>query len=232
MKTGTLTKIDGTTHLYEMRKLGTEHLEEIETLQQTVIAEMPIKEYCDALSQQELLNVLGERGLTLGVFVEGKCVGFHAVLFPGLDEENLGYDWGLDSKQLMQAAHLEIVLIYPEYRGNGLQQLMAKELLEMLNKMENIRYVFETVHPLNTPSVKNTLKHDVVIVELKEKYQGTLRYIFMQDLQQPILIDEASVVEVRQEDITKQQQLLKNGYVGFDLIKSGDKVNVLFAKKR
>lgn len=231
IQTGQLVKTDKTKHQYELKRLTLDSFNEVHELQHEIVANMAIKEYCTALTNQELEHVLGEKGITIGTYIEGELIGFHSILFPELSEENLGYDVGFSEADLRQSAHLEIVVIHPDFRGNSLQSIMADQLLAMVKSMNEHRYIFETVHPLNIPSVRNTFAHDLLVVQLKEKYEGTLRYIMMQDLHTPIKYAEDTTKRVLSTEIAKQQQYLQEGYVGYNLVREEDKTYMLYAKR-
>ena len=66
----------------------------------------------------------------------------------GLEEENLGYDIGMQGRQLYECAIMDTVVVLPEYRGMHLQYEMMQTAERKLHK-EGYRYLLCTVHPEN-----------------------------------------------------------------------------------
>lgn len=48
------------------------------------------------------------------------------VVLPGMEEENLGYDIGMQGRQLYECAIMDTVVVLPEYRGMHLQYEMMQ----------------------------------------------------------------------------------------------------------
>lgn len=199
---------------FSMKRLYLEDLPVIEQVQQRVIESLPEKATLQALTTEEFLFILNERGLLVGAFVEDELIGFRALLIPEIDEEHLGWDIGLPPEELQKVIYQEISVVLPEYRGNRLQQKLAEVIMkELPNLEEEFRYVCCTVAPMNIPSLKDKFTQAMHIAALKEKYAGLKRYILVKDLNAPNVhyIDH---VTVKLDDLEKQQQFLNEGYVG------------------
>ncbi len=110
-----------------------------------------------------------ESGATAGVF---------HVTFPGLSEENLGRDIGLEEEKLDLVAHMDSVAVLPEYRGHGLQMKLMQTAERELEGM-GIRYLMCTVHPDNGYSRRNMVRQGYRAVKKVFKYGGYEREIFL-----------------------------------------------------
>lgn len=199
---------------FSMKRLYLEDLPIIEQVQARVIESLPEKAALQALTTEEFLFILNERGLLVGAFVEDELIGFRALLIPEIDEEHLGWDIGLPPEELQKVIYQEISVVLPEYRGNRLQQKLAEVIMkELPNLEEEFRYVCCTVAPMNIPSLKDKFTQQMHIAALKEKYVGLERYILVKDLENTA-VQYVDHTTVKLDDLEKQQQLLSEGYVG------------------
>lgn len=201
---------------YFIKLLTEEHLQQILSLQQTVIAALDDKKLLQPLTANEFCCILTGNGMMAGVFIGSKLIAFRALLVPSQDEEHLGIDVGI--KDLSRVIYQEISNVHPDYRGNRLQQKLAGILMKELKQSSLPHdYVCCTVAPFNIPSLKDKFAQGMQIAALKEKYGGSLRYVFVLDL----TVLEAEVWKetciVQMKDVSKQQALLKAGWRGVRL---------------
>ena len=199
---------------FSMKRLYLEGLPVIEQVQAKVIESLPEKAALQALTTEEFLFILNERGLLVGAFVGDELIGFRALLIPEIDEEHLGWDIGLPPEDLRKVIYQEISVVLPEYRGNRLQQKLAEVIMKELPNLDEVfRYICCTVAPMNIPSLKDKFTQAMYIAALKEKYEGLKRYILMKDLENQD-VHYSGHITVKLDDLEKQQQLLNEGYVG------------------
>src|SRR5690606_19568348 len=131
-------------------KLSENHLHEILSLQEIVYDELKNKEILQKLTEDEFRYIVEGNGLAIGAFVGETLIGVRALLVPPIDEEHLGLAVGLKKEELEKVIYQEISFIHPSYRGNRLQQLLAKLIMETLNESDHsYRYVCCTVAPFN-----------------------------------------------------------------------------------
>lgn len=104
--------------------------------------------------------------------------GVLIVVWPGLDEENLGYDVGLSGEELLRVAHIDVAVVMPPYRGCGLQSRMTLLAEEEL-AAAGYRYLMSTVHPDNLPSCRNMERCGYRCVRQTTKYGGLPRRIYL-----------------------------------------------------
>lgn len=110
-----------------------------------------------------------------------EIVACFIVRFPGLEEDNLGRDIGLEGEELNQVAHMESAVVLPEYRGRGLQLAMLQYAEEMIDKSK-YKYLMATVSPDNLWSYHSLEKNGYKLKLTKEKYGGLIRRIYMKIL--------------------------------------------------
>lgn len=107
--------------------------------------------------------------------------GLFTTIFPELGPENLGRDLGFSDEDLMKSAHMETVVIAPEYRGHHLQaRLMAKAEEDL--KAAGYKHLLCTIHPNNPYSMNNALSLGYKVEKLVEKYGGLPRNILLKEI--------------------------------------------------
>lgn len=198
---------------FMVRVLDQSFLPQILELQQTVYSALENKDILQPLSAEEFLVILEGRGQLIGAFVEERLIAFRAVLVPEIDDEHLGYSIGLsDESALKRVLYQEISSVHPDFRGHGLQKILAKIIMQTIDTNE-FDYLAATVMPYNIASLKDKFSQGFYIAALKYAYGGKLRYVFALNLlKQPQF--EKEIVTVPMDDIAAQQKLLSEGYVG------------------
>lgn len=107
--------------------------------------------------------------------------GIFMVTFPGLTEENLGWDLNFKEDMLLQTAHMDTAVILPAYRGNGLQgRLMQKAEADL--KQAGYSCLLCTIHPDNQYSMNNAIKLGYRVAKSTVKYHGLPRNILSKEL--------------------------------------------------
>lgn len=211
-----------------IEQLTLKQLAELEALQQQVYEALPDKNTLQPLSTDEFTNILGGNGLLIGVYAREQLIAFRALLDPQDDPEHLGVDCGVARENLSRVFYQEISNVSPDWRGYGLQKLMAQVIMAAAD-MARYDYVCATVKPYNIPSLKDKFSQGLIVKGLKLKYGGKLRYIFFKDLKNaaPVYHEEQ---QVSMNDTAAQQTLLQQGYVGVQLIKNGDDFAIVYKK--
>ncbi len=197
--------------MFTYRKLTTADLSIIQAVQADVCAALENPAILQPLSDEELLNILSGNGVMIGVFVSERLVAFRALLKPQVDEdEHLGADVG--AKDFSRVLYQEISNVHPEFRGHGLQKLMARWIMDEVD-LTHYDWICATVMPYNIASLKDKFAQGMYVYALKLKYGGKLRYVFGKDLHGNREFTSASI-HVSMGDTEKQQQLLADGFVG------------------
>lgn len=176
-------KLDGEKEI-EIFQAGRESLEEAVRLVQSTEEKMKEKSWFVAESLEEFDRWMRKDQGWLYVAKDcssGQLAGMFFVVLPGMEEENLGYDIGMQGRQLYECAIMDTVVVLPEYRGMHLQYEMMQTAERKLHK-EGYRYLLCTVHPENKFSRANVKRQGYKKILTKEKYGGFLRDIWMKEL--------------------------------------------------
>lgn len=153
--------------------------------------------------------------MMIGAFIENELIAFRALLVPPIDDEHLGLDIGLPESELHRVIYQEISNVHPNWRGNGMQKILATVIMDELQKEDSkYDYVCCTVAPFNIPSLKDKFAQGMEISALKEKYGGSLRYVFVKELREDNERDWTDIKSVPMNNAGGQQALLSKGIVG------------------
>ncbi|MFS0574670.1 GNAT family N-acetyltransferase [Sporosarcina sp. 179-K 3D1 HS] len=197
-----------------VRSLMIEHLDEILTLQQKVIAALTTDSFLQPLSAEEYSSILNGNGMMIGAFSGDELIAFRAMLEPDIeDEEHLGKDARLPKEDWHRILYSEITNVDPDFRGNGLQSILGNILLVEIDTTR-YHYICTTVAPFNIASLKDKFSLGFQIVALKEKYGTLLRYIMMREVNPQAKNGYCEQRLVEMGEIEEQQVLLEAGWVG------------------
>ncbi|HEK9101633.1 GNAT family N-acetyltransferase [Bacillus pfraonensis] len=203
---------------FQVTPLSLEHIEQILSLQDVVIEALENKASLQPLSREEFQYILDGNGMMIGAFIEQELIAFRALLAPPIDDEHLGLDIGLTHEELDRVIYQEISNVHPKCRGNGMQKILAKVIMEQLTQSDSkYDYVCCTVAPFNIPSLKDKFAQGMEIAALKEKYNDRIRYIFVKDLKIDEKKDWKAIETLPMQDIAGQQELLADGYHGYKM---------------
>ncbi|PED09382.1 N-acetyltransferase [Bacillus pseudomycoides] len=216
---------------FQVTLLSLDHIEQILSLQDIVIEVLENKASLHPLSHEEFQYILAGNGMMIGAFVEQELVAFRALLAPLIDDEHLGLDIGLSEKELHRVIYQEISNVHPKCRGNGMQKILAKVIMEELQQTDSkYDYICCTVAPFNIPSLKDKFAQEMEIAALKKKYGGNMRYVFVKELRKDKERDWTDVKSVPMSDASEQQALLSEGYRGYEMEKIDEDFIVKFGR--
>lgn len=214
---------------FSVRRLSLIDIEAVESVQQDVIDALEDKKILQPLSLEELQFLLGNHGVMVGAFVGEQLIAFRALLEPPLDDEHLGRDAGLTQQELPRVAYQEISAVHPNYRGYGLQRTLAQVVMQELDRTR-FDYICATVMPFNIASLKDKFAQGMQVVALKLKYGGKLRYVFMKDLREDLAQQFSETTHIHMADTEAQQALLKEGWLGVNMVQRDDEWFVEYKK--
>ena len=140
------------------------------------------KEYfiCDDLDYVK--DILSGQGFGIvACDTNDTIIGNLLVKYPGLTDENLGYDVKLSTEKLNMVLHMDSATVLPEHRGHGLEAKMIA-YAETLVDTTKYRYSFATVAPENLASLKSLERNGYEVMITKEKYGRFLRNVMMKKL--------------------------------------------------
>ncbi|TKH18923.1 GNAT family N-acetyltransferase [Bacillus wiedmannii] len=216
---------------FHVTLLTLENIEQILSLQNVVVEALENKSRLQPLSLEEFQYILEGNGMMIGAFIENKLIAFRALLVPPIDEEHLGLDIGIPESELHRVIYQEISNVHPNCRGNGMQKILATVIMDELQKEDSkYDYVCCTVAPFNIPSLKDKFAQGMEIAALKEKYGGSLRYVFVKELRGDTERNWTDVKSVPMSDAVGQQALLSEGYRGYEMVKIDDTFIVKFGR--
>ncbi|MGN4447851.1 GNAT family N-acetyltransferase [Bacillus cereus group sp. MYBK79-1] len=216
---------------FHVTLLSLENIEQILSLQNVVVEALEDKSRLQPLSLEEFQYILEGNGMMIGAFIENELIAFRALLVPPIDEEHLGLDIGILESELHRVIYQEISNVHPNSRGNGMQKILATVIMDELQKEDSkYDYVCCTVAPFNIPSLKDKFAQGMEIAALKEKYGGSMRYIFVKELREDKERDWTDVKIVPMNDAVGQQALLSDGYRGYEMEKVDEDFVVKFGR--
>ena len=112
-----------------------------------------------------------------------------------------------------------------------MQKILANVIIDELQKEDSkYDYVCCTVAPFNIPSLKDKFAQGMAIAALKEKYGGSLRYVFVKKLRGDKESDWTDIQSILMSDASGQQALLSEGYRGFEMEKVDGDFVVMFGR--
>ncbi|ONG93488.1 N-acetyltransferase [Bacillus cereus] len=206
--------------LFHVTLLSLEHIEQILLLQNVVVEALEDKSRLQPLSQEEFQYILEGNGMMIGAFIENELIAFRALLVPPIDDEHLGLDIGIPERELHRVIYQEISNVHPNWRGNGMQKILATVIMDELQKEDSkYDYVCCTVAPFNMPSLKDKFAQGMEIAALKEKYGGSMRYVFVKELRGVKERDWTDIKSIPMNNAGGQQALLSEGYRGYEMEK-------------
>lgn len=192
---------------YTLRIAALENACEIWKVMDFCAKSMEHKEHfiCDDLDYVKDI-LLGTGFGVVACDVNGEIVGNLLVKYPGLEEENLGYDVFvkaetpaykilnssvlpqdkkstilLNEKNLNRVLHMDSASVLPNHRGHRLESRMIS-YAETLVDTSKYHYAFATVAPENTASLKSLERSGYQVIVTKEKYGGVMRCVMMKNL--------------------------------------------------
>lgn len=169
---------------FKITKASVSDAQSIADVIQTVYENLEQKDWYVADNVEYIYEMLrpqkGAGYLALDTDTE-EIAGIFLVTFPGLSEENLGYEIDFSEEQLLLTAHMDSAAVLPKYRGNRLQYLLMQKAEADLREA-GCRYLLCTIHPENRFSKENALRQGYRVVKTTEKYGGYLRDILLKEL--------------------------------------------------
>jgi ribosomal protein S18 acetylase RimI-like enzyme len=127
---------------------------------------------------------VAESGRLLGLeTAEGEMMAYAVLGLPAASSRyNFGRDIGLPESELGAIAHLDGVAVAPEWRGHGLQRVLARRRTAIAAEAGR-RHIISTVAPNNLPSLHNLLAEGFAIVATRPMFAaGHMRHLVHLDL--------------------------------------------------
>lgn len=224
---------------FQMGFLEMKSLSKLLELQKIISENLPSQEIFILHDEEYFREIFSMKRSVIGVVCNGELVGYSFILIPGLRDdglcENLGIDLGLTGDNLSMVIHLQGLAVHPAYRGNDLQRMMAAAHLHVIEEMGYV-HACCTVSPKNLISLANLLSCGLLIEGLRPKFKGWWRFI----LHRSTAVPDSSVangLERRQiefkvpiSDLRLQTELLKKGFKGREIVMRGLDAEIVYTK--
>lgn len=170
------------------------------------------------VSADQIAEMLGPRGMTVGVLAADRLVAFFSLLFPGrhpdLMADSMGIGFGLAGGELDAVAHWTAVIVDPAFRGHRLQQRMVAAVDWRLFPDSPHDYGFVTVRADNPPSLRSMLACGFAMVWAAPKFDGHIRHtLFRITPGDGAIPDGGEMVPLI--DLPRQMALMAQGWIGW-----------------
>ncbi len=162
---------------FEFKQCTEKDLDRIMEIQEEAFSVIENEEILRRNSREMLLSCLNYPHYTLGAYDGDKLVAFEVLYAGEFTDENIGYDIGIEGEALLSVANVKLVIVSPEYRGNGLQRQLTEKVEEEA-KRRGYKILCATVSPYNEFSVRNFEKAGYEMETEKVKYGGLLRRVY------------------------------------------------------
>lgn len=166
----------------EIRRLWQSDIPQVQALMIDVVSRLP----SDALYSMDRLEALyeyvEEKGEMYGAFQAERLVAYTVIAFPGLSASNLGREFGVPEAQLTRVASLEGTIVHESVRGQGLQRHFHGWREQRAREKEML-YLYATVHPDNSISLKNLEAAGFTLQFTRLMYGGLPRQCYAKRLE-------------------------------------------------
>lgn len=186
-------------------------ISEIERIQQRALDVLSNKDELDPVETEQLFEDIKQRLMAVAV-IDNTIAAFRTMHLP--EEDYLGPYAGIHNAEEAGLIYSDITIVDPDYRGLSLQRKLGDWLFNAVANRYKI--IMATVHPDNTPSLKDKFHLGMQIVALDKMYGGKLRYIFFKAVNREYIPDDRKTVN--RHDYARVQVLLEAGYRGIDLL--------------
>ncbi|CAO3403246.1 hypothetical protein [Azospirillum palustre] len=166
------------------------------------------------VSGDQIAEMLGPRGLTVGALAGDRLVGFFSLLFPGRQPDSMGLPFGLVDGELDAVVHWTAVIVDPVFRGQRLQQRMVAAVDWRLFPESPQDYGFVTVRADNPPSLRSMLACGFAMVWAAPKFDGHLRHTLFRITPGDGAVPGGGEM-VALMDVQRQMDLMARGWIGW-----------------
>ena len=167
---------------FHIRRGTPEDLDNVMTLQQTILDALDNKDLYAPLTEEETLESLEKDYSYFAIAENGDIAGF-STLIPNTTPDknrNYGHHFDYDDEHLSRTASLDSTMVAPEYRGHGLQRLFNKIRIGQAIELGATEGL-SSISPQNPYSYNNFLILNFEIVDRRELYGGYDRYLLRKE---------------------------------------------------
>ncbi|MGL4450297.1 MAG: GNAT family N-acetyltransferase [Sarcina sp.] len=162
----------------KLERLSIEDLNDIIDLQDFIIDGIEDKQIFAKTTKEEFEIYFRKNAYFLGIKLNesNKLIAVGVYISKADEKSNYGYDLDYTIEDILKTGQIETTVVHPDFRGNKLQEIICKKLIEVSKERDN-KYLTATVSPYNPYSLNTFLKLGFVNKKEKMKYGGVLRAI-------------------------------------------------------
>lgn len=198
--------------------LSQRHIDQIMQLREKVLPTL-IHEDCYIREQDEygfIAKHCGIMGETFGIFSDKILIAYAILSYHSmLDNINLSHIAGLPSMLHNQVSQLASCMVAPAFQGLGLHKVLIKKRIA-LAYAKGYPHCLSIVSPQNIPSRNNLFQSGFQIHWVDTLPHLSVQHLLYYPIKQPISrLAFHLTQQVDMMDISRQQQLLQQGYYGY-----------------
>lgn len=156
-----------------------------------------------------VLDHLGPRGLTAGIFHGETLVAYGAIGLPGPGDPNRGIDMGLPESEWGQVAHMASAMAAPDMRGRGLHHWLIDWRIAVADAFGK-RHLLTTVSTRNHASWGNLATHGLHPKRRLTIGPGLIRFLVHRDARDNQALDPQTARLVPFEELAEAPLLFDN----------------------
>ncbi|RBP37594.1 hypothetical protein [Garciella nitratireducens] len=219
---------------YNISYLDVSYIDKMMELKELIMKRLENPEIFISASKKVILeDVLKPgKGLAIGVFVEGELIAYRTVKFSGEIIQKMVNKLEFFQEDMDKIVYLQSTVVHPNFRGNALQIKTLKIILD-LSLQKGYKYVTATISPYNYHSLKNILSYGITIrdiLTLGGNYKDKKRFIMYKDLTLQNKQQYEEVIAIAHQDINLHIDILKKGYIGFNIQDTENGYDIIFGK--
>lgn len=166
-----------------IRTLSNDDLDEIMQIQEEAFSVMENSATLRRNTKETFAVCFKQPSIAYGVMYKGEMIAFGMLYCAGKDAENLAYSLdNTDEYELDRVANVKVIIVRPQYRGNGLQRYLIS-LLEKHAVDNGYKTLLCTVSPENAYSMNNFIQSGYEPVKTLNKYGGLARVLLIKSYQ-------------------------------------------------
>ncbi len=153
---------------------------------------------------------LGDKGLTAGIFRDGRLIAYGALGLPGPDDPNRGRDLGLPEDELPLVAHMSSAMVEVGERGRGLHHRLIDWRLEVAHTLGR-PHLLTTVSPRNHRSWGHLAEHGLLPRRLVQVGGDLVRLLVHRDARVDPALDTTTALLVPVETLGSRWDVFDRG---------------------
>jgi hypothetical protein len=175
----------------------------------------------------ELLRLLGDDGMSLGVWFGDRLICMRAVVTEHKWMGEILAHMGVGPDGGNRTCYTDHCIVDKEFRGNNVQFLTHCGIENYV--ADRFDKIYTTVAPKNIFSLQNILSCNFIIVGLKSLYGGHTRFLLSKTFKPTASLWTNGHLVVPIADVEFQKKIISQGYVGYKSIRKHRSFSILYA---